>query len=81
MIGPGCGVTVLGRAGLRYREGSRTIFVDGEMLTGKYDFVIYSSSIQAWEGSKEPISEDERRRIVANVQAAFQQNGLAADVE
>ena len=81
MIGPGCGVTVLGRAGLRYREGARTICVDGEMLTGKYSFVIYAGSIRAWEGSDEPISDDERLRIVGNIQMTFQQYGLAADVE
>lgn len=81
MNGPGCGVTVLGRAGLRYREGARSIFVDGEMLTGKFDFVIYASSIRAWEGDAQVIADDERRRIVANIQATFQQNGLALDVE
>jgi hypothetical protein len=81
MSGPGCGVTVLGRAGLRYREGDRTIFVDGEMLTGEFDFVIYAGSIRAWESSGEPIAEAERQRIVSNIQAAFRQNGMAVDVE
>lgn len=81
MSGPGCGVTVLGRAGLRYREGDRTIFVDGEMPTGEFDFVVYASSIGVWEGSEESISEAERQRIISNIQAAFRQNGMRADIE
>jgi hypothetical protein len=81
MIGPGCGVTVLGRAGLRYREGSATAFVDGEMLTGPFDFVIYEKSIRMWEGSNAPIDDVKRQEIVANIKAAFQQNGLKVDVE
>ena len=81
MTGPGCGVTVLGRAGLRYREGSQTVFVDGEMLTGPFDFMIYANSIRVWEGTKTLIADAKRKEIVANIQAAFEQNGLKADVE
>jgi hypothetical protein len=79
--GPGCSVTVLGRAGLRYREGDRTIFVDGKMLTGEFDFVVYASSISAWESSGERIAEAERKRIISNIEAAFRQNGMRVDVE
>jgi hypothetical protein len=81
MIGAGCSVTILGRSGLRYQEGSKSLFVDGEMLAGAVDFVIYINSIRAWEGSNEAISDDERQRIIANIKSVFQQNGLAVDVE
>lgn len=81
LIGPGCGVTILGRSGMRYREGSETVFVDGEMLTGAFDFVVYVNSIKAWEGSHRPISDAERQRIVANIQTACRQNGVRLDVE
>ena len=81
MLGPGCGVTVLGRSGLRYREGSATLFVDGEMRNRLADFAIYGSSIQAWESATQPIEEAERRRIIANIVAAFKLNGLDVVVE
>src|SRR5262245_48559403 len=75
LAGPSCSLTVR-RAGLHYREGDRTVFVDGEMLAaGEFDFVIYTSSICAWEESREPISDAERERIIANIQAAFRQDG------
>jgi hypothetical protein len=81
MISAGCGVTILGRSGLRYREGSKTLLVDGEMLTGSFDFVIYANSIKTWEGTGEAISDAERQRIVASIRSVLQQNGLALDVE
>jgi hypothetical protein len=81
MIGPGCGVTMLGRSGLRYREGLSSVFVDGEMLTGSFDFVIYEKSIRAWEGSNVTIDEVKRKEIIANIKATFVANGLAIDVE
>ena len=81
MIGHGCVVTVLGRAGLRYREGARSVIVDGEMLTGAFDFVVYENSICVWEGSNSPIDEAKRKEIVSNIIAAFRQHGLNVDVE
>jgi len=75
------GVTLLGRSGMRYREGPKTVFVDGEILSGAFDFVIYKSSIQAWEASKELISESERDRIVANIKNVCSNHGLKLDVE
>ena len=81
MLGPGCGVTVLGRSGLRYREGSESLFVDGEMRNGPADFAIYRSSIRAWEGTGLPIGDAERLRILANIVATFKQEGLEVVVE
>jgi len=81
MNGPDCGVTVLGRSGLRYRHGAQTLFVDGEMLTGPFDFVVYEKSIQTWEGTNERVSDEQRKEIVAKILATFQQNGLRVDVE
>jgi hypothetical protein len=81
MNGPECGVTVLGRCGLRYREGSRTLFVDGEMLNHPFDFVIYENSIRGWEGTNEPINGEQRQQIVARIRATFRRNGLNLDVQ
>ena len=80
MIGPDCGVTILGRSGMRYREGSDTVFVDGEMLTGAFDFVVYASSINEWEGSHRPISDSEREAIIKKIQSTCSQNGVRIDV-
>jgi hypothetical protein len=81
MIGPNCSVTVLGRAGLRYREGSATVLIDGEMLVGNVDFVVYAASIQRWENSGEAIPAERKRQIIDNILVTFRQNGLVAEVE
>ena len=81
MNGNGCKVTILGRSGLRYEEGTRKAFVDGEMLTGKYDFAVYTKSIGLWENDGRPISEEEKKNIVANISLVFQQNGLVGVFE
>jgi hypothetical protein len=75
-----CGVTILGRSGIRYREGTRTLFVDGEIQTGASDFIIYTSSIQIWNDDKQPISDAEKERIIANIEAVFQLQGLSLSV-
>jgi len=76
-----CGVTLLGRSGMRYREGSKTIFVDGEMLTGPVDFVIYKNSICEWEALHETISEAEQGRIIENIRRICRHHRLTLDVE
>jgi hypothetical protein len=73
-------VTILGRSGLRYRHGTKTVFIDGEMLTGAFDFVVYTNSIARWDDAR-VISEGERKTIVANIGAVFRANGLTADFE
>lgn len=75
-----CGITILGRSGIRYREGMRTLFVDGEMQTGVSDFIVYTSSIQVWDDDKQPISDAERSRIVSNIGAVFQLHGLTLTI-
>jgi Immunity protein 74 len=81
MIGPNRGVTILGRSGLRYREGSKSLFVDGEIRTGSADFAIFEKSISSWEGSNEVIAGSERTQIIANIVGAFAQNGARVAVE
>lgn len=79
--GPGYSVAILGRNGIRYREGARSVFVDGEMLVGDYDFVIYASSIRQWESSEQVISDSEKQKILRNIQFVCGQNGIRIDVE
>ena len=76
-----CSVTILGRSGLRYREGARTVFVRGDVLNGAFDYVVYARSILVWEGSNEAISPDERDRVLSNIEEVFRGHGLAVDLE
>jgi hypothetical protein len=80
--GSGYSVTIRGRAGLRYHEGGKTMFVDGEMLVPPpHDYVVWTSSIGRWDGADEPVSEEEKRRIIANLEAFFRANGIHATFE
>jgi hypothetical protein len=79
MVGNGFEVTVPGRAGLIYREGSKTVRVSGEMLLGPTNYVVYGNSIRAWEGSSSPITDAERDRIKQNIEAVFKQNNLIVE--
>lgn len=57
------------------------MFVDGEMLLGEFDFAVYVSSIGIWDGSTEPVTEQERARIVANMKTALERKGVNARFE
>jgi hypothetical protein len=81
MVQGAIGVTILGRAGLRYRDGSKTAFIDCEVLAGPVDLVVYVNTIKAWEDNGQAIGDDVRKGIVANLQSIFRQNGLSVDFE
>jgi hypothetical protein len=72
-----CGVTMLGRAGLRYREGDRTMFVDGEILAGPVDYDVRKSSIGVWDDTKQAATEEEKQRIIDNIAALFKKGGVS----
>jgi len=78
----GFAVEVLGRTGLRYAEGERTLFVDSEILAAPAGMLIYLDSIKSWDASDEiePLSEEARQRIVDNIRAALESQGIAVDV-
>jgi hypothetical protein len=81
--GEGFTVEVLGRAGLRYREGWRTMDIDGEMLLGPRAFVVYARSIKRWRFpfGWRAVSPAERDRIVANIRRAFRAAGAEIEVD
>jgi len=81
MVGDGFRINVLGRSGLTYTRGSRTATIDGEMLVGSFDFVVYTGSIRDWDGSAGPITDEEKKQILADIEAAFRSSGLAVDFE
>jgi Immunity protein 74 len=78
----GFSVEVLGRTGMRYSEGDRTLFVDSEVLAKPGAMALYRSSIKAWDAPHETdaITDDERSRIVENIGRAFAFKGYELEV-
>ncbi len=67
----GFSVEVLGRTGMRYREGTRQLFVDSEVLQIP-GIVIYTGRMRHWDAphQEETVSDAERDRIVGNIRKA-----------
>lgn len=78
----GFSVEVLGRTGLRYREGERTAFVDSEVLAEPDAILAYRNSIQRWDPPNEsqPLDDSERDRIIENIKRAFEFRGYKLHV-
>lgn len=78
----GYSVEILGRTGLLYTEGSKSIHIDSEVLAGPSGLVIYKGSIIAWDSpnNKETIDEKKRDIIIENIQQAFRFRGLEISV-
>ena len=78
----GFSVEVLGRTGLCYREGDRSLKVDSEVLMGPTGTVIDASSIRTWAPphEKEVIEDTRRKQIVENIKAAFRFQGFEIEV-
>jgi hypothetical protein len=79
----GFSVEVLGRAGLRYEEGDRTVVVDSEVLAvGPYTMVIYPARLTHWDP---PHADDEidahaRQKILDRIRDAFRFRGFEIKV-
>ena len=73
---------VLGRAGLRYCEADREMFVDSEVLTGSSGMAVYKDTIQRWDPPYEnfPVTDPDRTRILNNIRDAFRSQGFDIDV-
>jgi hypothetical protein len=69
----GFSVEVLGRTGMRYREGSRSVSVDSEVLAPGKGIAIYVNSIRKWDApyQEQSISAEDKSRIVANIKSAM----------
>jgi hypothetical protein len=72
----GYSVEVLGRTGLRYVEGERTMLVDSEVVGGPA-IAMYAASMKRWEPphDSEPLDDRERTRIIENIQRACDSKG------
>lgn len=78
----GYSVEVLGRTGLIYNEGSKTMQIDSEVLAGPSGIVVYTDSINSWDkpNGVSQIDDKERERIVSNIVAAFKFRGYDIEV-
>jgi len=78
----GFAVEVLGRTGLRYTEGPKSLRIDSEVLSGPHGMAVYKSSIKAWDPpyNDESIDTVKRDEIVENVRRAFRFQGFDIEV-
>jgi len=77
----GFSVQVLGRAGIKYVEGSKSMVVDSELLIGPYYMVIYKKSIMNWKENSEHIDQNKKDEMVQNIREAFLFLGLEITIE
>jgi hypothetical protein len=81
----GFSVEVLGRVGLRYEEGGKTIFVDSEVLApnARACMIIWPSRMDRWDPphADEAVDEATRQRIVDRIREAFRFRGLEIEVD
>lgn len=70
----GFSVEVLGRTGIEYREGARSVFVDSEVLAVGKGIAVFSDSIKNWQPPHEcdGITANERMRILENIRRAME---------
>lgn len=68
----GFSVEILGRTGIRYTEGNRSMFIDSEVLATPA-IAVFASSIRCWEPpfDREVIDDAKRQAIVSNITEAI----------
>jgi hypothetical protein len=79
----GFSVKVLGRTGMRYTEGKRSVWIDSEILaTESPAIALHTESIRVWEGP-EPLVIDaqEKVRIVEDIRRSFAAFGYVLEVQ
>jgi hypothetical protein len=78
----GFSVEVLGRTGLLYTEGDKSIRIDSEVLNST-TIAIIKDSIKVWNPpyENEVINEDKCDSIVGNIRRAFQSQLKSIEVE
>jgi hypothetical protein len=77
----GFSVRVLGRTGMRYVEGGRSVCIDSEVLGKPGAIALFKDSIKTWEGdSAEQVNDADRERIAENIKRAFEFCGYELEV-
>ena len=80
----GFSVRMLGRTGMRYTEGCRSIEIDSEVGGASQPVVaMFKSSIRVWKTPDypEPVTDSDRDRIVANIRRAFDACGRGLHIQ
>jgi hypothetical protein len=70
----GFSVEVLGRTGMKYREGKKSMFIDSEVLAPGKGIAIFSKSIRQWDPPHDVslIGPDEKEQIINNIRSAME---------
>ena len=78
----GFSVEVLGRTGMRYVEGERSMFVDSEVLAKPGAMALWAETIRGWDPphDAEVLGPDDRSRILENIRRAFESQGYELQV-
>lgn len=77
----GFSVEVLGRTGLLYTEGSKSMFIDSEVLNAG-EIAVVKKSISAWKPphDREIIDDNKHDAILDNIRRAFRFRKTSIDV-
>jgi hypothetical protein len=77
----GVSVEVLGRTEIRYSEPGRSCLVDSEVLATPA-IAVWAGGIRSWDPphANDPLSDDDRRRILQNIAEAFASQGWGLEV-
>lgn len=80
----GFSVTVLGRTGMQYTEGRRSVRIDSEVGGASTPVIaMFTESIRVWEAPDYPeaVTAADRDRIVGNIKRAFAARGRELHVQ
>ena len=55
------------------------MFVDGEMLVGAVHYQVRKSSIGIWDDTRDVATEQEKQRVIDNIEALFRKNGMVVE--
>jgi predicted NAD/FAD-binding protein len=78
----GFSVRVLGRTGLCYAEGPRSVWIDSEVLAKPRAIAMFKESIRVWEGpAPAQVTALERDQIADNIKRAFEACGYELQVQ
>jgi hypothetical protein len=74
----GFSVEFLGRNGIEYKKGEKSMRVDTEMLVPPHGVSIYQESIKGWRGPFESVllTADHKNRIVDNIARVIESQGI-----
>ena len=78
----GFSVEVLSQTGMRYKNGERGVLIDSEVMSEPGAMLAYESSIKKWDPPHEsdPLDENDREIIIANLKRAFEFYGYKLHV-